>query len=283
MITQTDLELPDGRILHVYDAGADGGARDLAVLWLHGTPSIGGPPEPLLSAAARLGLRWVSYDRPGYGGSTPRPGRNVASAAGDIAAIADSLGIDRFAVMGYSGGGPQALGCGALLAERVVAIVSVAGMAPFDADGLDWLAGMTPIAQAEMRAAASGRAAIEDYLSTAGLDLESLTPADKAALAGEWSWLASVSGRGMATDDGGQADDDLAYTSAWGYDLAQVTTPVLFLHGDQDKVVPNSHGEWLVAHCPSAELRLCHGDSHVSVLSHTKAALDWVRERAERG
>ncbi|MFE7516911.1 alpha/beta fold hydrolase, partial [Streptomyces sp. NPDC057540] len=98
---ETDLELDDGRVLHVYDTGAGGDGP--TVFWLHGTPNIGAPPGPLLPDSARLGIRWVSYDRPGYGGSTPRPGRDVASAADDVRAVADALGIGRFAVMGHSG------------------------------------------------------------------------------------------------------------------------------------------------------------------------------------
>ncbi|MFG2626946.1 alpha/beta fold hydrolase [Streptomyces sp. NPDC048473] len=110
-VTETDLELSDGRTLHVYDAHAEGAGAGLAVVRHHGTPNVGAPPEPLFPAAAENGVRWVSYDRPGYGGSTPHPGRDIASAAGDVAAIADALGIDRFAVMGHSGGGPHALAC----------------------------------------------------------------------------------------------------------------------------------------------------------------------------
>jgi pimeloyl-ACP methyl ester carboxylesterase len=111
VVTETDLELSDGRRLHVYDTDAgDAGAR-LAVFWHHGTPNLGAPPEPLLPAAARRGIRWVSHDRPAYGGSSPNPGRDVASGAADIAGIADALGIGQFAVMGHSGGGPHALAC----------------------------------------------------------------------------------------------------------------------------------------------------------------------------
>ena len=158
MVTEVDLELGDGRTLHVYDTGADVTDGRLAVFWHHGTPNIGAPPEPLFPAAARLGIRWVSYDRPGYGRSTPYPGRDVASAAPYVAAVADTLGIDRFAVMGHSGGGSHALACGALLPERVLGVVSVAGLAPFDAEGLDWFAGMAASGVASLRTAAEGRA-----------------------------------------------------------------------------------------------------------------------------
>ena len=116
MVTEADIRLADGRTLHAYDTRADGIASSpgalgsaVAVFWLHGSPNIGSPPEPLFAAAEANGLRWVSYDRPGYGGSGPHDGRTVASAAADVAAIADALGIGRCAVLGHSGGGPHAL------------------------------------------------------------------------------------------------------------------------------------------------------------------------------
>ena len=134
MVTQTDLELADGRTLHAYDTGTDNAAGRLAVFWHHGSLNVGAPPEPLFPAAEELGIRWVSYDRPGYGGSTPHPDRDVATAASYASAVADALGIDRFAVMGYSHGGSHALGCAALLPERVLGVVNVAGTAPFGAE-----------------------------------------------------------------------------------------------------------------------------------------------------
>src|SRR5437016_3768249 len=151
MVSQTDLELTDGRTLHVYDTGALDADGELALFWHHGTPNIGTPPGPLVGAAAELGIRWVSHDRPGYGGSTAQPGRSVASVASDVAAVADSLGIERFAVMGHSGGGPHVLACAALLPERVLAAVSCSGLAPYDAEDLDWFAGMARAGTAELR------------------------------------------------------------------------------------------------------------------------------------
>ncbi|HEY4866084.1 MAG TPA: alpha/beta fold hydrolase, partial [Candidatus Dormibacteraeota bacterium] len=138
MVTETDLELSDGRRLHIYDSRGHDADASLAVFWHHGTPNLGDPPEPLLPAAAQRGIRWVSYDRPGYGGSTPHPGRDVASAAADVSAIADALGIGQFALMGHSGGGTHALASGALLPKRVLGVVSISGLAPFGAEGLDW-------------------------------------------------------------------------------------------------------------------------------------------------
>ena len=283
-MTETDLELSDGRTLHTYDTGTDDAAGRLTVFWHHGTPNIGAPPEPLFAAAARLGIRWVSYDRPGYGGSTPYPGRDVASAAAYVSSIADALGIDRFAVMGHSGGGPHALACGALLPERVLGVVSVAGMAPFGAEGLDWFEGMAPSGVASLRAAAEGRAAKERYEASAGEQDPGFIPADWAALSGAWgSWLADVVGPAVEAGPGGLIDDDLAYVAPWGVDPAQVIAPVLFLHGGRDRVVPSSHSEWLARHCPSAELWLSPDDGHISVLNSSAAAMEWLREHADQG
>jgi pimeloyl-ACP methyl ester carboxylesterase len=182
---ETDLTLGGGRTLHVYDTGLDDADGRLAVFWHHGTPNIGAPPEPLFAAADRLIIRWVSYDRPGYGGSSPHRDRDVASAADYVSCVAEALDIDRFAVVGHSGGGRHALACGALLQERVLGVVSVAGMAPFGAEGLDWFAGMSDSGVASLRAAAEGRAAKESYeASGAEFDPEVFTPEDHAALSG---------------------------------------------------------------------------------------------------
>jgi pimeloyl-ACP methyl ester carboxylesterase len=282
VVTEIDLQLGDGRTLHVYDTDAD--ADRLAVFWHHGTPNIGAPPEPLFAAAEELGIRWVSYDRPGYGGSTPYPDRDVASAAAYVCTIADALGIDKFALMGHSGGGSHALACGALLPERVLGVVSVAGLAPFDAEGLVWFAGMAPSGAASLRAAAEGREAKERYEASADEDADpGFIPADLAALEGEWSWFISVVRPAIEKGPGGLIDDDLAYVAPWGIDPAQVIAPILLLHGGRDRVVPSSHSEWLARHCPSAELWLYPDDGHISVLtSGAAAAMGWLREHAER-
>jgi pimeloyl-ACP methyl ester carboxylesterase len=285
MVTETDLELADGRTLHVYDTGTGGagGPGDLVVLWQHGTPNIGTPPEPLFAAAAARGIRWVSYDRPGYGGSAPRPGRDIASAAADSAAVADALGIGRFAVVGHSGGGPHALACAALLPDRVLAVVAASGLAPFGAEGLDWFAGMGPSGVTELGAATRGRPALEEHLAVAEFDPEIFTPEDHAALAGEWAWLGAVAGKALEGDPGGMVDDDLAYVAPWGFDPARAAAPVLVLHGGADRMVPAAHGEWLSRRCPQAELWLRPGEGHISVLGSATAALDWLAERARRG
>jgi pimeloyl-ACP methyl ester carboxylesterase len=274
VITELDIPLDDGGNLHAYDTG-DG---ELTVFWHHGTPNIGTPPKPLFPLSERLGIRWVSYDRPGYGGSTPRPGRTIGSAAEYVAKVADTLGIERFAVMGHSGGGSHALACAALLPGRVLAAVSAAGLAPFNSP-FDWYAGMCDSGLASLHAAAEGRAAKEKHeLSDVEYDPE-FTPDDLAALHGQWSWLIEVVGPAVAGGPGGLIDDDMAYVTPWGADPSTITAPVLLLHGEQDRVVPSSHSKWLAEAMANAELRLLPGEGHISVLTGAEAALEWLRRR----
>ncbi|MGI8869775.1 MAG: alpha/beta fold hydrolase [Mycobacteriales bacterium] len=282
MVTEFDLTLDGGGTLHAYDAGSTGGAEELAVLWHHGTPNLGAPPLPLFPTADELGIRFVSYDRPGYGGSTAEPERTIASAAAYAAHLADALAIDRFAVMGHSGGSSHALACAGLLSERVLGVVSVAALAPYGADGLDWYAGMAPSGVASLRAAAAGRAA-KEAREASGADYDpEFTTADLAALDGDWSWLGRVVGPAMAAGPGGLIADDLAYVAGWGVDPGQVEAPTLLLHGGKDRVVPSSHGEWLARHCPSAELRVFPEDGHISVLTSAADGLRWLKARTTR-
>ena len=281
VVTETDLVLSEGRTLHVYDAPADERDGGLAVFWHHGTPNLGAPLEPLLAAAAERGIRWVSYDRPGYGGSTPRPGRDVSSAAADVAAIADALGLPRFAALGHSGGSAHALACGALLPERVVAVVSMSGLAPMTAEGLDWFAGMARGGAAELRAAMDGREALERFVGASEFDPELFTTADRAALDGPWSSVLTVVKKALEGGTGGMIDDDLAYVAPWGFDTRDIETPVLFVHGGQDRIVPVSHAKWLAGRAPTSELRISRDDGHVSILDSAVAALDWIRRQVD--
>jgi len=272
MVNESDVDLGDGATLHTYDTGGAGPV----VFWHHGTPNIGAPPAPLFPAAERFGLRWVSYDRPGYGGSSPRPGRDVASAASDVEKIADTLGIERFAVFGHSGGGPHAFACAALLPDRVSAMVCVASLAPYDAAGLDWFAGMGAAGAGSLMAAVAGRDEKERYEATAEYDAEMFTPADHAALSGDWKWVLDVVGPAVEGGPGALIDDDLAYVAPWGFQPSDLRAPALFLHGGEDRVAPLAHGEWLVRQCATAESRVFPEDGHVSVLRHGEDALEWL-------
>ena len=274
MVSIRDVRLTDGRLIRVYDTGVEEAADAPTVLWHHGSPQTGAPLEPLLSAAAARGIRLLSYGRPSYGGSSPHRGRNVASAGTDVAQIVDALGVARFAVMGASGGGPHALACAAFLPDRVTGVVCLAGLAPFT-ESFDWYAGM--VAAGGLRAASAGREARERYAVSAEFDVNSFTPADWAALNGAWASLGADSVQAGAAGPNGLIDDDLAFVTPWGFDVAQIDAPVLLVQGGQDRVVPPTHGDWLMRNCPSSELWLRPRDGHISILGAVPLAMDWLR------
>jgi pimeloyl-ACP methyl ester carboxylesterase len=277
VVSERDLRLDDGRTLHVFDSGSDA-ADAFAVVWHHGSPQTGALLEPLLAAAARRGMRLLSYGRPSYGGSTPRPGRDVASAARDVAQLGDALGVERFAVMGASGGAPHAVACAALLGARVSGVVCLAGLAPFTEE-FDWFAGM--VSDGALRAAVVGREARARYAESDEFDPESFTAADWEALSGAWASLGADAQKAGADGPDGLIDDDVAFVSPWGFDVTQMDVPVLLVHGGEDRVVPPSHSDWLLRHCPNSELWLRPRDGHVSILNACPLAMDWLRAHSD--
>ena len=266
----------NGRTLAVLEAGDESGR---AVVAVHGTPGSGLPWRGLVEDAERRGIRLLAYDRPGYGGSDPDPGRTVADAAGDVAAIADALGIDRFAVEGGSGGGPHTLACAALLPDRVVAAASLAGVAPYPADGLDWLDGMGQANLDEFAAALAGRETLEPFLraqadtmlaaspeAIADALRSLLSPPDAAVLTGEYAeYLAEATRRAIGDRLDGWIDDDFVFMNPWGFELDEIRVPVQLLHGAQDRFVPIAHGEWLAERIPGVEAHLSAEDGHLTI------------------
>lgn len=284
-VIENDLVLSDGRRLHYYETRAeDGTVPPLAVLWSHGTPNLGEPPTPLFRAAAERGIRFIGYDRPGYGPSTAHPDRSIATSVEDVATLLDVLGVHRFAMLGHSGGGPHTLACAALLGDRLIAGVDISGPAPYGSPGLDYFTGMVPSGAEELRSAAAGREVLEKFLAASDYDPEMFTPADHAALRGSWSWLMNITGRALEGGTVGMVDDNLAYAAPWGFDVAEIRRPLLVCHGEQDRVVPAAHGRWIAAQVPDAELRTYPAAGHVSVLdSAGVSALEWLRQRAGEG
>jgi pimeloyl-ACP methyl ester carboxylesterase len=279
------IDLNDGRWLEVLVVGpVDGQA-----LVLHlGTPA--GPVDvpALTGPAASRGLRTVICGRPGYAGSTPRPGRSVADAAGDVAVVLDRLGYDRFVTLGWSGGGPHALACAALLPERCAAAATLAGVAPYDADGLDWFAGMGPENVAEFGAAVAGPDALAAYLGREAAGLTEVTggevatalgglvsPVDVDALTGAFAdSLAAAFRAAVSTGIAGWRDDDLAFVRPWGFDLSTIDVPVTVWQGGEDRMVPPSHGAWLGAHVSGARAHLNPDAGHVSLVNDAAPILD---------
>ncbi|MGZ0148495.1 alpha/beta fold hydrolase [Kribbella sp. WER1] len=273
---EIDFRLPDGRVLHGYDS-APGATDRPAVVWHHGTPNLGTPPAPLAATSERLGVRWIGFDRPGYGGSTAAPGRTVADVTADLTTVLDTLGIGSFAQLGYSGGGTFALGAAALLGDRVTAVATLAAIAPYDAPGLDWYDGMIPSGVASLRAAAAGRDA-RVLNEEVEYDPE-FTDTDLAMFGGPWGWLGSIAGdQAMPNGPDGAVDDDCAYVLPWSGDPAAITAPTLLVHGTADRIIPCSHAHWLAAHIPSATLDLHENLSHITVLGQAERALTWLRD-----
>lgn len=270
MVEVIDVQLGDGRSVRVHDSGGGGAAT---LLWHHGSPQTGALLDPLLAAARARGIRLLSYARPSYGGSSPHRGRDVSSAGSDVAQVVDALGIERFAVMGASGGGPHALACPAALPDRVTGVVCLAGLAPYT-ESFDWWTGI--VAPGGLRAAAEGRTARERFAETDDFDENCFVAADWGALADEWQSLGEDASRAGTEGTEGLIDDDLAFVAEWGFDVAQLDTPVLLVHGSLDRVNPPAHSQWLLQHCRSSELWVRPLDGHVSVLSASPVAMDWL-------
>jgi pimeloyl-ACP methyl ester carboxylesterase len=290
-ISERTVRTPDGRILAVQESGHPAGRPVLVHM---GTPMSRHLYRPVREDAAQRGLRLISYDRPGIGGSTPRPGRTVADTAADLAAICATLDIDRIAVCGVSGGGPNALACAALLPGLVAAAASLASLAPYGAEGLDWFDGMGQDNVDGFRQFLTDRAAARaeyeqdrqealaaDPDGIAELFKSLLAPADAAVITGELAeYLAFTQREALAPGWEGWWEDDCAQTDPWGFDLADIRVPVLVLHGRQDKFVPFGHGQWLAAHVPGAEAWLLDDDGHLTLTAHRIPEVhSWLAQR----
>ncbi len=266
----------DSRVLEVVVAGAERGTTLIAH---NGTPMAPLLHEPFVAAATARGIRIVTYARPGYGQSTRQEGRNVADCAQDVEHIADDLGVRRFVVTGWSGGGPHALACAALVQDRVSSCATIASVAPWGAEGLDWLAGMGKENEEEFGAALAAPEQLRTYLQAAAVDLTEVTAdqvaaalgdlipdVDRAALTGEFAEYFARSLRGAVSNGiWGWFDDDIAFTRDWGFDLSEVRVPVTIWQGDQDRMVPFAHGRWLADRVAGAKARLESGHGHLSV------------------
>ena len=287
---QRTVQTQDGRTLAVEEGGDPGGRP---VLVHAGTPNSRHLYEPHVRDAAERGLRLIGYDRPGYGGSSPQPGRTVADCAADVRAICADLGIDRLAMWGISGGGPHVLACAALLPDLVTAAASLASLAPYEADGLDYFAGMGQdnvddtrlLFDDEVAARAKTEEDRKGFLAASSDDLASgmeslLTPTDAAVLQGDLAkFMASSMQDGLSPGSEGWWDDN-CMLRPWGFELTDIAVPVLLLHGKQDMFVPFGHGEWLAARIPGVEARLLDDDGHLTLIQNRIPEVHaWLSER----
>jgi pimeloyl-ACP methyl ester carboxylesterase len=270
------IPLTDGRVIDVLLAGPEDG---IPLVINEGTPIGLGIYPPTADAAAARGMRVIMVARPGYERSTPLPGRRIADIAPDVAAVLDALGASTFVTYGASGGGPHALALAAKLPGRCLAAASVVGAPPYDADGVDFLAGMGEENVAEFGAAIEGIEPLTRFLEkNAGMFLNVsgddvlaafgglLSDVDKAALTGEYaSTIAGMLRGAVSSGIDGWRDDDLALVSGWGFDLGDLAAPVAVWHGEQDRMAPFAFGQWLAEHIPGARAHLLPGEGHLSL------------------
>lgn len=272
------FQLPDGRAADVLLGGDPAG---LPLVLHHGTPGDATVYAGWDAPCRAHGMRLICVSRPGYAGSARAPGRSVAQVAADVAAVLDQLGHSRFVTAGWSGGGPHALACAALLPGRCVAAATLAGVGPYAAEGLDFLAGMGPENIAEFGAALEGEAALRSWMHANAEPMRGVTgemlaqafgglvpPIDVEVLAGEYADLMAGSmRRALAPGFDGWIDDDLAFTRPWGFSLAAISVPVTLWQGDLDLMVPFAHGQWLLRHIPHGRGHMIPGHGHISLVT----------------
>ena len=290
--TAITLPLPGGRDLDVILGDTD---ADVALVAQHGTP--GGATRYLkwADSVEAAGLRFVTFSRPGYSTSTRQPGRIVADVAGDIAAVLDQIGVRRFVTLGGSGGGPHAIACAALLPDRCLAATALVTIAPYEARGLDWFAGMAQLNLDEFGAALDGEEALREWMEANGEEFrhvtaaevvasfgDALPPVDQATATGDYAeGLASDFRRAMAPGFDGWIDDDLAFVAPWGFELGSIQVPVSIWNGELDRLVPHAHARWLADRIPGARFELALGHGHFSLgEANRDAILDDLLTRA---
>ena len=290
------LTLDDGRTLEFLEAGDPDG---FPLVYHSGTPSGAVEDEHLFAAARAAGLRLVTYSRPGYGHSTPRGGPDhvvapILDDADDTAALLDHLGIGEFVTLGWSGGGPRALACGAAMPGRCRAVSLLASVAPLDADGLDWLAGMGEENVRDFEAVQAGREAYRPIAEQGAEELGSVTgddivasfgdlvdEVDAAALTGDFAETVAASFRhAMVQGPVGMIEDTLQIVAPWGFDVRSLTVPVAVWQGEHDRMVPYAHGQWLAAAIPGAQAHLFADEGHISLAARMDEILADLRALA---
>ena len=273
---RSSITLPDGRSLDVWLAGPPDGDP---LVFHHGTPGAGLPFDHQVRLMAERGLRYVSWTRAGYGSSSRRRGRTVADDAEDGKAVLDHLGIERAWVIGWSGGGPHALGFAAQAPDRVRGVALIGGVAPYGAQGLDWLACMGAENAEEFAATLQGEDALRPFVERAWETFHDMKPEEVAASFGDLvddvdrgsitggfaEYLAALSREALREGFLGWLDEDLVFAQPWGFELDSIRCPVHVWQGAHDRMVPYAHGAWLAEHVPTAHPHLFAEHGHLTL------------------
>lgn len=273
----TRLRLADGRNLDVFVSGPPTGQ---VLVFHHGTPGSGTHFLAVSAAAHRLGLRLATASRPGYSDSTRKKGRSARDVVADTEAVLNFVGVGRCFVAGWSGGGPHALACGALLPNRVAGVTVIASVAPYSADGLDWTAGMSQDNIEEFSLARQGEAALRSGLDVGRPQILQATPADllaafssvrptgdrTVAMQEYAEDLVASLHEGLRVGADGWLDDDLAIMKPWGFEVSEVTVPTRLWQGTEDHLVPATHGEWLATRIPGVVPHFQKDEDHLSIV-----------------
>lgn len=287
------ISTESGRKIQVLEAGQTDG---VPVLVHHGTPGSS-LLLPWIKDAESRGIRLISFVRPGYGGSTPNPGRSVSSVAEDVTTIAKQLSLDRLCVWGYSGGGPHALACAALLPELVIAAGVLETPAPYSVLGLDWFTGMGEANIENFKTALKGRDEMEQFIETKrwpGLLGETpqtfakgmrslLSPVDVEVFSEDVAKdMLNFMREGCKDRRDGWVDDNIAFMTSWGFEVNQIKIPVLLMHGEQDQFVHHSHSEWLADNIPNVDARFLADEGHITLLINRIPEVHaWLMDKIE--
>jgi pimeloyl-ACP methyl ester carboxylesterase len=282
--------MPDSHILKIAgrDVGyTDYGPRDGApVLWCHGGPGSRLEPAAMAPAAADAGFRLIGIDRPGYGRSTPRPGRSIADWVADGLSVADALDVERFVTVGCSTGGAYSLALAAHAPQRASAVIACCALT--DMRWQEGKAMMAGPATARLWSAPNRGAAIAaaaDVLGTDGSKMltqaQTGAPAADLALMQDPGWMAGMreAMREMFTFGvQGYADDRIADGVGWGsFDVTKICCPAIVLHGEEDSVVPAAHARHTAAIVPGATLRIVPALGHMSIFGAVLPALQSLK------
>ena len=292
------VPLTDGRVIAYLEGGDPHG---YPVFGLHGTPGCRLARWFDDGIYARAGVRYITTDRAGFGRSSRNRGRAVAHEAGDVLAVADFLGIERFSVVGGSGGGPHSLACGALLTNRVERVACQSSIAPLNNGGMNrkaWIKGMAQEHADEISWAKAGELTLTRQIEIEQRKMMTLVASDPSMLLGEGmsqgdqEFLShpdvakrfnEVISEQAVQGVEGWVDDIIAFTNPWGFDLSKISVPVLITHGAEDMSAPLTHGMWLADRIPNSKIKINKTGGHLPDYSGAEISttMRWLTGRTD--